>query len=83
MSERLHLCVYKYAINPVVVSEEMNVGSIFALRNVIFSGLFVAAVQVSTTTRHRTCRPSIFSVSNTLSLAAIGRTFRTTFCLGG
>ena len=24
MSERLHLCVYKYAINPVVVSEELN-----------------------------------------------------------
>ena len=24
MSERLHLCVYKYAINSVVVSEELN-----------------------------------------------------------
>lgn len=24
MSERLHWCVYKYAINPVVVSEELN-----------------------------------------------------------
>lgn len=24
MSERLHLCVYKYAINPVVVSEKLN-----------------------------------------------------------
>ena len=24
MSERLHLCAYKYAINSVVVSEELN-----------------------------------------------------------